>query len=160
MHLTSSIWTALLLASSALAQTQNQSQCITTCVNNNLRSSWCDGGETGDALASCTCASYQGPSDPLIVCVKSCPAADVAQFAAKIPEKCRGTLFPGVTVASSTATTNQSAKGGITTATSTMTQATTTTPATAASSTHTGLAAVNQPAGMVMAMGVLAAFAI
>ncbi|GFF48063.1 hypothetical protein IFM46972_08455 [Aspergillus udagawae] len=177
MHLTSTVVTALLLASSALAQ--SQSQCVTSCETSHLEVSACEGNETGQALADCTCASFMGPTDPMLVCIKSCPTADVAAFAAGIPAECRGKLFPNVTVtsgsgsssasptqteSSTSATTTGSSAGSMTTAaaaTGTTTHATTTTSAAAASSsTKTGIAAVNQPAGMVMAMGVLAAFAI
>ncbi|GIK07653.1 hypothetical protein Aspvir_003319 [Aspergillus viridinutans] len=176
MHLTNTIVTALLLASSALAQ--SQSQCVTSCETSHLEVSACEGNETGQALADCTCASFQGPSDPMLVCIQSCPAADVAAFAAGIPAECRGKLFPDITVAtgsgsgtasqtqtksSSSTTTTGSSTGSTTTgaaATGTTAHATTTTTAAASSSTKTGLAAANQPAGMVMAIGVLAAFAI
>jgi hypothetical protein len=110
----------------------------------------------------------------MLVCIKSCPAADVAGFAASIPAECRGELFPNVSVASgsstasptqtesssSTTTTGSSAGSMTTGAAATGTTTHTTTSAAAASSTHAGLAAVNQPAGMVIAIGVLAAFAI
>jgi cobalamin biosynthesis Mg chelatase CobN len=176
MHLTSTVVTALLLASSTLAQ--SQSQCVTNCETSNLEVSACEGNETGQALADCTCASFMGPTDPMLVCIKSCPGADVAAFAAGIPDECRGKLFPNVTVASgsggasasptrtessSSATTTSSSAGSMTTgaaATGTTTHATTTTSAAASSSTKSGIAAVNQPAGMVIAIGVLAAFAI
>ncbi|RHZ60712.1 uncharacterized protein CDV56_108106 [Aspergillus thermomutatus] len=168
MRPTTSLWTAVLLASSALAQ--SQSQCVTNCETSHLESSACQGDETGQALADCTCASFQGPKDPMIVCIKACPAADVAAFAAGIPTECRGKLFPEISavsssgtasqtqteISSSAATTSSSAMGSKTT----VTTATGPTTAAAASSTHTGLAAMNQPAGMVMAIGVLAAFAI
>ncbi|KAF4153011.1 hypothetical protein CNMCM8927_006254 [Aspergillus lentulus] len=172
MHLTNTIITALLVASSALAQ--SQSQCVTNCETSNLEVSACEGNETGQALADCTCASFQGPSDPMLVCIKSCPAADVAAFAAGIPAECRDKLLPDISVASGsgsgtasptrTGSTSSAATtaGSMTTtgaaATRTTTHATTT--ASASSSTQTGLAVINQPAGMVMAVGVLAAFAI
>ncbi|KAF7183678.1 hypothetical protein CNMCM7691_004028 [Aspergillus felis] len=176
MHLTNTIVTALLLASSALAQTQ--SKCVTTCETSHREVSACNGDETGQALDDCTCASFQGPSDPMLVCIKACPAADVAAFAAGIPAECRSKLFPNVSVASgsgsstasptqtkssSSATTTGLSTGSMTTsatATGTTTQTTTSTTATASSSTKAGVAAVNQPAGVAMAIGVLAAFAI
>jgi hypothetical protein len=90
-------------------------QCIQACINEHPTSSSCNGDEKGDALTSCTCASLAN-AGLLIGCVKSCPAADQAVYAASVPEKCRSEMLPSVTITNAasntaTATTNNNSVG-------------------------------------------------
>ncbi|KAJ6038284.1 uncharacterized protein N7446_005098 [Penicillium canescens] len=91
--LTSSTWAA------------QYSQCVETCLTSHPILSSCDGDEEGQALADCTCASFIGGNqDPMIKCIKECPTADQSEYSSTLPDECRGELFPGVEVSSTTAT--------------------------------------------------------
>ncbi|CRG83019.1 hypothetical protein PISL3812_00367 [Talaromyces islandicus] len=89
----------ILLSSGAVSL----SSCVTNCIARYPENSACTGHETGQALADCTCATFNGHNDPLLVCIRACPSSDVADFATNIPTECRSTLVPGVT-ATATAT--------------------------------------------------------
>lgn len=108
--------TALILAaftaSCVLAQNTNPA-CIKDCTSRLAISSHCDGGETGAALDRCTCTTWLGGSaSPLVTCIKACPTADQSVFVSKIPELCRGDLFPGVTASSATTSTGTPSSTG------------------------------------------------
>ncbi|KAJ5815363.1 hypothetical protein N7474_007140 [Penicillium riverlandense] len=134
--------TFLLGTASLLAMTQSvwaaNSQCVENCEVKHATVSWCNGNETGKALAKCTCASFT-TTTPMIKCIKECPTADQSQFAAGLPSMCRGELFPGVKVSSTTTT---SASGEAT--------------STGASPTTTNGAAINAPTQIAMVGAVLA----
>ncbi|CAL5874954.1 uncharacterized protein PFLUO_LOCUS9257 [Penicillium psychrofluorescens] len=142
--------TFLLGAATFLAVTPSawaaNSQCVTACETDHPVISMCNGNETGKALAECTCASFTDTS-PMIKCIKKCPTADQSQYAAGLPSLCRGELFPGVQVSSTTAT---SASGGATSAGASPSQST------AASPTTTNGAAINAPTQIAMMGAVLA----
>lgn len=117
--------TFLLSAASLLAVIPSvwatTSQCVTTCETSHPAASMCNGNETGKALAKCT--------------------------AAGLPSLCRGELFPGVKVSSTTAT---SASGGATSTSALSSQSTAASPAT------TNGAAINAPTQIAMVGAVLA----
>ncbi|PMD49620.1 uncharacterized protein K444DRAFT_622693 [Hyaloscypha bicolor E] len=87
------------LLSLTLAQTTTTPPCVASCEKTSAASSTCNGNETGAALDQCTCDSLIGTS--LITCIQACPSSEISVFAAGVPALCRGTLFPGVTVSSS-----------------------------------------------------------
>ncbi|KAK0631222.1 hypothetical protein B0T14DRAFT_501322 [Immersiella caudata] len=122
MHLSPSLILATLLAS-ALAQTIPNPPCIEDCIDKNLNSSHCDGGETGEALAQCTCASHFAGTRRFD-CVKTCSKEDQAIYAGKLPALCREQLLPGitaVTTGSGSPTTTGGGGGGAATTTTTTT---------------------------------------
>lgn len=90
-------------------------------VTNTHTASFCDGTETGAALASCECQSLIGSN--LVTCIKACPSDQVSWFASQQPALCRDTLFPGVSVSS--AATSTAAGNGASVSTNTATAATT-----------------------------------
>jgi hypothetical protein len=142
--------TFLLGAASLLAVTLSAwaatGQCVTTCETEHPAASMCSGNETGKALAECTCESFTA-ANPTIECIKKCPTADQSQYAAGLPSLCRGELFPGVHVSSTTA---KSASGGATSTGASSSQST------AASPTTTNGAAINAPTQIAMVGAVLA----
>ncbi|QKX64088.1 uncharacterized protein TRUGW13939_11261 [Talaromyces rugulosus] len=85
------------------SHTVSLSSCITNCIARYPENSACTGSESGQALADCTCATFNGYNDQLLVCARGCPSTDVAAFATNIPTECRSTLLPGVS-ATATAT--------------------------------------------------------
>ncbi|KAK1760344.1 hypothetical protein QBC47DRAFT_408421 [Echria macrotheca] len=92
----------LLATSQSLVLAQSQTPaCIKDCTTKNAVSSQCNGDETGAALDKCLCNTFAGAT-AMFTCVKACPAADQAVFAADVPASCRSSLLPGVTPASST----------------------------------------------------------
>lgn len=103
---------AAITATYVLAQNTNPA-CIKDCTSRLAISSHCDGGETGAALDRCTCNTWLGGSaSPLVTCIKACPTADQSVFVSKIPELCRGDLFPGVTASSATTSTETPSSTG------------------------------------------------
>ena len=119
-----------LTASCALAQSTSPA-CISDCSKKNAFSSHCDGDETGAALDQCTCASWLGGGgDPMIRCIRACPASDQSVFASKLPELCRNDILPGVTASSAapTSTPTNTSGGSQPSPTATGAQTTTTTP--------------------------------
>lgn len=79
------------------SHTVSLSSCITNCIARYPENSACTGSETGQGLADCTCATFNGYNDKLLVCARGCPSSDVADFATNIPTQCRSTLLPGIT---------------------------------------------------------------
>ena len=102
--------TLLALLPLSVAQTTNP-PCVTDCTTKNPVSSQCDGNETGSALDTCRCNTFLGATK-MITCIKACSAADQAVFAGRLPEACRGDLFPGLTVAPGTTTTTTTGASG------------------------------------------------
>ncbi|KAM0275985.1 hypothetical protein ACHAQH_007203 [Verticillium albo-atrum] len=93
--------------------------CVSTCIENNLMSSQCDGDEKGAALDRCTCATLFGSL--MVSCIQDCSPADQGAYAASIPETCRDTLFPDAeavggsgTTAGADAAATTTAEGGST----------------------------------------------
>lgn len=147
--------TALLItAASILALTPstwaaNYSPCVETCLTSHPILSSCDGDEEGQALADCICGSFIGGNqDPLIKCIKECPTADQWEYSSNLPDECRGKLFPGVKVSSTTATSVQGA----------LASSGTTSPSRTSSSTTvtTNGAVVNTPTQIALMGAVLA----
>ena len=99
------------IASISLAQTTN-GPCVQSCTTSKPTSDLCNGDETGAALDSCTCATFQKPGLPLITCIKACPADEIAIFAGHIPASCRNSIFPGVSASTSSTGTGASTSSG------------------------------------------------
>ncbi|KAI1259837.1 hypothetical protein F5Y18DRAFT_442710 [Xylariaceae sp. FL1019] len=104
MLLTTSSMTLMVMATRVLAATQPQ--CVQTCISNNPTSSFCDGDETGEDLADCTCQSISGSL--LLQCIKKCPEADQITYASNLPGECGETLFPYLDIPTTTSTASSS----------------------------------------------------
>lgn len=87
-------FTITLLASLAvLTQAQtNFPSCIQDCIEDNPTSSFCDGDETGQDLADCTCDSLRGSG--LVECMSDCAPEDQTDYASILDGACRDELFP------------------------------------------------------------------
>ncbi|KAM0329476.1 hypothetical protein ACHAQA_004785 [Verticillium albo-atrum] len=155
--------TLTLLALPLLTLAQDRPACVSTCIENNLMSSQCDGDESGAALDRCTCNTLNGSN--MVACINECTPADQASYAANVPELCRDTLFPNAddsgsgsnddtTSAAATATAETTA--ATTAATSTDSEAATATDE-AAGETQTPDAAVGREVPVFLAAGLFAA---
>lgn len=125
--------TLLFLALTLPVIAQSNTPCISACPP---VSSFCDGDETGDALAKCTCQSYVGATT-LFNCIKQCPTSEQEIFAGRLPTLCRDSLLPGVAAASSSTESTVTSTGSSSSPTSTSgtaTAATTTSSSTSSSS--------------------------
>ncbi|KAH8754033.1 hypothetical protein BGZ57DRAFT_964593 [Hyaloscypha finlandica] len=146
------------LFSLTLAQTTTP-PCVASCIKTSPALSYCNGDETGAALDKCDCDSLFGTN--LITCIKACPSSEISVYAANVPALCRGTLFPGVSLSSSSdgaaPTTTSGGSGSGATTTSSGSPSSTASPSsssTARSGGGTG-AAVQ---GKVLDMSLVAAF--
>ncbi|KAI0974690.1 hypothetical protein F4678DRAFT_420517 [Xylaria arbuscula] len=84
-----------------------QPACVQDCINSNPTSSWCDGDETGEDLANCTCQSIYGSL--MLQCIKKCPEADQATYASGLPGTCGETLFPDLDIPKATTSSSSAA---------------------------------------------------
>ncbi|PMD16872.1 hypothetical protein NA56DRAFT_649155 [Hyaloscypha hepaticicola] len=115
----------------ALAQSDTPA-CVASCEKTSPAASFCDGTETGSALASCECQSLIGSN--LVTCIKTCPSSQISWFASQQPALCQDMLFPGVSV-SAAATSTAAGSGSSNTATTAATTSGTTTPSSSSSAT-------------------------
>ncbi|KAK5630071.1 hypothetical protein RRF57_005786 [Xylaria bambusicola] len=106
-----------LLAGSRVVLAATQPACVQDCISENPTSSWCDGDETGDDLAECTCQSIYGSLMPQ--CIQKCPEADQVTYASGLPGTCGQTLFPDIDIPGTTSTSLSSAAASTPTSTST-----------------------------------------
>lgn len=97
MYFKTLLASVVLLAPTVLANPQSgeSPQCIDDCATEFPTSSWCDGDETGEALAECQCQSLRG-SD-LLSCFYDCSDADQNDYARVLAGSCREELFPDAT---------------------------------------------------------------
>ncbi|KAI0152949.1 hypothetical protein GGR57DRAFT_503082 [Xylariaceae sp. FL1272] len=96
-----------LLFMATRVQAASEPECVETCIDNNPTSSWCDGDETGEELADCTCQSIYGSL--MLDCIKKCPEADQITYASNLPGTCGATLFPDLDIPTTTTTASSSA---------------------------------------------------
>ncbi|KAI0439822.1 hypothetical protein F4803DRAFT_529684 [Xylaria telfairii] len=109
-----------MLAGTRVLVAAKQPACVQDCIEKNPTSSWCDGDETGDDLAECTCQSINGSL--MLQCIKKCPEDQQATYASGLPGTCGKTLFPNLDIPEATTTasspsssstpTNTGANGG------------------------------------------------
>lgn len=105
MHFT----TAALVASLALvapiaAQSSLFPACIQSCTQEFATSSWCNGDETGEDLANCTCQSLNGSL--LLDCMHKCSPEDQGEYAKTIQGKCRDVIFPDAVISDDDSSSN------------------------------------------------------
>lgn len=114
------LFTATLMASVALLVPTTFAQsdsplpsCVTDCFNEFPTSSWCDGDETGEDLAECTCQSLRGSN--LLNCIYDCSDEDQNDYAQVLVGSCKKELFPDATDDSGDDETNDDAETSTTT---------------------------------------------
>lgn len=83
---------ALVAPAAATPQSDDRPACISDCADEFPTSSWCDGDETGEDLANCTCDTLRGSS--LLGCFLECSPEDQGEYAQIIKGDCRDDLFP------------------------------------------------------------------
>lgn len=93
------------------AQGSDLSNCVQSCLPD-IQSAWCTGDEEGVELEKCKCQRIATGGE--VPCIKdSCPKSDQAAYAATVPEYCRDSLFPNITVtATPTPTSTQDSSAG------------------------------------------------
>ena len=99
MFFTTPILALAALAVPALAIPQSTSRfppCISDCTDEFATSSWCDGDETGEDLANCTCQSLFGSL--LLECMLECSPEDQGEYAQTINGSCRDNIFPDAVI--------------------------------------------------------------
>ncbi|KAI0502806.1 hypothetical protein F5B22DRAFT_653593 [Xylaria bambusicola] len=129
-----------MLAGTRVILAATQPACVQDCISENPTSSWCDGDETGDDLAECTCQSIYGSL--MLQCIQKCPEADQATYASGLPGTCGETLFPDIDIPETTSTLSSSAAASTPTRTNTDSGARETeTPASDGNDSGTGAAA-------------------
>ncbi|KAJ3577778.1 hypothetical protein NPX13_g2791 [Xylaria arbuscula] len=109
-----------LLAGTRVLVAAKQPACVQDCIDNYPTSSWCDGDETGDDLANCTCQSIYGSL--MLECIQKCPEDQQTTYASGLPGTCGETLFPDLDIPEATSTSSSSS---VATSTSTPTGTTT-----------------------------------
>ncbi|KAI0202304.1 hypothetical protein F4808DRAFT_71868 [Astrocystis sublimbata] len=96
----------LALLASTTAVLAAQPPCVQSCITANPTSSWCDGDETGEDLARCTCQSLSGSL--MLQCIKKCPEDQQTTYASGLPGSCGRSLFPNLDLASASSSSSAS----------------------------------------------------